>query len=426
MTAEQRKPELRLALALAATVMTLCLSARATTSYKVLYDLPYPDMGVAPGVTVDKEGNVYAATGNGGTGKDCGEYGCGLIFELTPQPGGKWTYSLVHDFIGTWDGGGPNGNFAVDDAGNLWGATVGGGEGERKGGNVFELSPGGDGWTMTVLYRLCNQQGCLLAPRSGLVRDIAGNLYGTTPEGGVHEGGGGFEVSPGPDGKWTGHVLHQFPSFSGDGSGPYAGLIIDTAGNLYGTTSYGGTGCLGEGCGTVYELSPESGGKWKETVLHRFDNNGTDGYFPGAGALFMDSSGSLYGTTEVGGHTSLGGGTVFKLTRLANGSWKENILHNFPGGSGGDLPTAGVVMDKAGNLYGTTGAGGGPNGCGVIYKLAPAAKDIWKYSVLHTFGRVGDGCLPSGNLVIDSNGNLYGGTIFGGTHGNGVVFELTP
>jgi len=174
----------------------------------------------------------------------------------------------------------------------------------------------------------------------------------------------------------------------------------------------------------VYELSPEPGGKWKETVLHRFDNNGKDGYTPGSGALFMDRSGSVYGTTEVGG--SAGYGTLFKLARETKGGWKETILYNFSSGSGGNLPNAGVVMDKAGNLYGATPFGGGPSGCGVLYKLAPTAKHKWKYSVLHTFGEGYDGCVPEGNLVIDSKGNLYGGTVLGGAYGAGTVFELTP
>jgi len=137
----------------------------------------------------------------------------------------------------------------------------------------------------------------------------------------------------------------------------------------------------------------------------------------------MDGSGALYGTTENGGTY---GGVVFKLTPQGDGHWKENTVYDFPGGAKGWLPGAGVVMDKSGNLYGTTDGGGGPNGCGVIYKLAPAGKDKWKYSVLHTFGRVGDGCVPAGNLAIDGKGNLYGGTVLGGTNGYGMVFELTP
>jgi len=397
-----------------------CASARAASKYKVLYDLLSPDDGVVGAVTVEAEGNVYAATGNGGTGKDCGEYGCGLIFELSPQPGGKWAYSLVHDFTGGDDGAIPNGNLVVDASSNLWGASVSGGA--RTGGTVFEFTPGAGGWSETVLYSFCAQQGCVHSPSAGIIMDPSGNLYGTAWE-------AAFEISP-VSGHSKETTLHRFGIRKGDGLDPFARLILDAPGNLYGTTSYGGgEGCAEEGgCGTVYELTPEAGGKWKETVLHRFDNDG-DGVEPGGGALFMDNVGNLYGTTAEGGVTWCGEvtcGTVFELAPTPGGRWKETLLYEFKGGAGGYFPYAGVVMDKAGNLYGATVYGGGPNGCGVLYRLAPGPKDKWKYTVLHTFGRVGDGCLPSGNLAIDNNGNLYGGAIFGGTHGNGVVFELTP
>ena len=156
-------------------------------------------------------------------------------------------------------------------------------------------------------------------------------------------------------------------------------------------------------------------------MLHRFANSRKDGQWPGNGALFMDGSGALYGTTINGGCC---GGVVYKLTPKANGRWKETILYDFQGGASGYLPYAGVVMDKSGNLYGTTD-GGGASGCGVIYKLAPQPKGKWKYTVLYTFYGW-DGCAPAGNLVLDKKGNLYGGTILGGATGNGVIFELTP
>jgi uncharacterized repeat protein (TIGR03803 family) len=268
--------------------------------------------------------------------------------------------------------------------------------------------------------------------------DAAGNLYGTAAV--------AFELSPG-FGDWTETVLHQFGVKRGDGAGPYAGLLLDAAGNLYGTTEGGGNQCGSSGCGTVYELTRDQRGEWMEIVLHRFDNNGTDGVGPGSGALFMDGSGSLYGTTTGGGVNACGGfaeylngrlaehapsadigncGTIFKLTKGGKGIWKEAILYNFKSGSSGHLPFAGVVMDKSGNLYGTTDGGGNSSGCGVIYKLAPQPKGKWKYTVLYTFSGGSDGCIPAGNLVFDKKGNLYGGTVLGGTTGNGVIFELTP
>jgi len=411
MAMERGKLELTTVLRLVVLILILGLAANAKPKYKVLYNAPNPDGGVRGSVTLDAQGNVYGATGGGGTGKDCGEYGCGLIFELTRTAGDNWGFVAVHDFTGGTDGAFPNGNLVLDSSGNLWGASDGGGR--DKVGTVFELTPGAGEWSETVLYNFCNRQGCPAGPQSGVVRDQSGNLYGTADD-------VAFEVSP-ASGHWKETALHRFGVRKGDGADPWAGLILDARGNLYGTTGYGGTGCGGGGCGTVYELSPEAGGKWRETILHRFDNNGKDGYIPGAGALFMDSSGNLYGTTEVGG--AAGYGALFRLSRSASGRWKETILYNFGNGTGGNFPGTGVVM-LAGNLYGTT-AGGGWGECGVIYKLSPGPKDNWTYTVL--YGLLDPlGCLPAGNLAIDSKGNLYGGTLGGGAYGNGVVFELTP
>jgi uncharacterized repeat protein (TIGR03803 family) len=248
--------------------------------------------------------------------------------------------------------------------------------------------------------------------------DNTGNLYGTAPYGGSTA----FELTHG-SGGWNEIVIHRFGVDKGDGAGPYAGLILDSAGNLYGTTYAGGTGCAGDGCGTVYELTPVSGGGWKETVLHAFNNNGKDGYAPGNQPLALDHAGNLYGTTETGGCC---GGTVFKLTPGSKGRWKETIIHNFRPGADGSFAGAGVVMDRAGSLYGTTDDGGDPNcGCGVIYKLSQNKKGKWAYTVLYRFNGT-EGAIPAGNLTLDKKGNLYGGTVLGGTTGNGVIFELTP
>jgi uncharacterized repeat protein (TIGR03803 family) len=198
---------------------------------------------------------------------------------------------------------------------------------------------------------------------------------------------------------------------------------MDAAGNLYGETEAGGTSSrCGGGCGTAYQLQPVSGGGWKEHILHDFGAIG-DGAFPG-GALLLDRTGNLYGTTGVGGAT--GNGTVYKLTRQAHGHWKEHILYSFTGGATGIEPGGGVVMDKGGNLYGTTIAGGSPNcECGLVYKLSPGIGGKWNFKVLHTF--VGsDGAQPAANLIQDDKGNLYGTTITGGAGGNGVAFELIP
>jgi uncharacterized repeat protein (TIGR03803 family) len=418
----RQNPNPRQRLAAIAAVLSLCTVAYAAPKYKVLLDFNGADgYGPSDGVTVDQKGNVYGAAGNGGTG-NC-RNGCGLIFELTRNAEGKWTETILYSFQGGDDGSYPSGSLVLDAAGSLSGTTSG--AGAHNSGTAFALTPGSNQWTEQTLYSFCpkiGKSGCTDGggTQAGLTQDAEGNLYGTKSGGGGY-GGAVFELTPN-SGSWDELMLHTFGVKKGDGDGPYADPILDAAGNLYGTTQGGGNQCGSSSCGTVYELTPESGGKWKETVLHRFDDNGKDGITPGAGALLMDSSLNLYGTTEGGGCC---GGVVYKLTPKSGG-WKETILYAFQGGQSGNQPYAGVVMDKSGNLYGTTDGGGGPNGCGVIYKLAPAGKDNWKYSVLHTFGRVGDGCVPAGNLAIDGKGNLYGGTVLGGTKGYGVVFELTP
>src|SRR5271166_2619484 len=404
-------------LAAVAAVLSLCLAAYGVPKYKVLHSFTGGFDGDGnTGVIVDHSGNVYGTSLGGGGSHNCGQGGCGVVFGLTQRKGGTWAFSTLYSFTAGSDGAGPNSPLALDASGNLYGTTGSGGR--RGGGTVFELTRGPGGWTQTVLYSFCDQDACVGLPQAGVVMDPAGNLYGTTPK--LPHGGAVFALVP-KSGRWEETMLHAFGIKKGDGVAPYAGPILDAAGNLYGTTLGGGLQCGSSTCGTVYELTPLAGGGWKETILRRF--NGRDGQWPGGGALFMDGTGALYGTTENGGTY---GGVVFKLTPQGNGHWKESTVYAFQGGSKGWLPGSGVVMDKAGNLYGITDGGGGPNGCGGLYKLAPAGKDNWKYSVLHRFGRLHDGCVPAGNLAIDQKGNLYGGTVLGGVNGYGVVFELTP
>jgi uncharacterized repeat protein (TIGR03803 family) len=248
--------------------------------------------------------------------------------------------------------------------------------------------------------------------------DKEGDLYGATSGGGAYGDGIVFRLTPHADGRWTEEILHDFPSSPDDGSDPNGGLIQDALGNWYGTTKSGGTDHT---AGTVFELSHGSG-VWTESTLYSFGTQSGDGGSPTAG-LVMDGNGNLYGTTPKGSPWS----TAFKLTP-GSGGCSETVLYRFcvsmPVCKNGTAPYAGVVMDKAGNLYGTTTAGGTYE-CGVIYKLAPEPKGGWKYTVLHIFA-ADQGCLPEGNLVLDKKGNLYGGTALGGAYGPGVVFELTP
>ncbi|HWY55036.1 MAG TPA: choice-of-anchor tandem repeat GloVer-containing protein [Terriglobales bacterium] len=387
-------------------------TASAQPKFKILHAFSGSDgAGLWGNLIVDQKGNLYGTTGGGGP------YKYGTVFELSPGSGGEWTHTILHGFDIHGDGGyAPLGGLVFDAQGNLYGGAEEGGA--HDAGTIFELTPGSSGWTYTVIYTFCSKSKCQDggAPYGALAIDKAGILYGTA--------GGAFELTSGSDG-WTEEVLYGFRSNRG-GTTALAGPILDEAGNLYGTTEKGGTTCPPPGCGTTYELKPVGEG-WKHIILHNFGSFQYDGEGASVGQLAVDGAGSLYGTTFAGGRNICftGCGTVFKLTPESNGHWKETILYNFRNGASGNGPGGGVVVDKAGNLYGTTIYGGGQCGCGVVYKLAPAAKGGWKYTVLHTF--VGsDGAQPDANLILDSQGNLYGTTPAGGSGGLGVVFEVTP
>lgn len=253
-------------------------------------------------------------------------------------------------------------------------------------------------------------------PRAGLVLDSAGNLYGTTAYGGAHGSGCVFKLTPSASGKWTESRLYNFTGRQ-DGGNPFAGLVFDRAGNLYGTTSGGGAGF-----GVVFEITPTSDGIWKEKVLHSF--TGGDGSSPVDGLIF-DGAGNLYGTTSAGGgNCGDGCGVVFELTQNADGSWSESVLYSFTYGNNGCLPRGGLISDPAGNLYGTTWA------CGVydegtVFELTPSAGGSWTEAVLYAFESVGEA--PVAGLIFDAEGNLYGTTpLLIGDSGFGTAFELVP
>ena len=280
-----------------------------------------------------------------------------------------------------------------------------------------------------VLYSFAPRTGAF--PSAGLIIDAQGNLYGAASGGDQGAGHGAvFELSPAVGGVWSGTELTTFPHI-GDGWNPYAGLVSDPSGILFGTTSQGGaesTTCL-QGCGVAFELAQVSKGEWSETVIHTFIG-GIDGNSPRAGVI-LGSDGSVYGTTSYGGSSDFG--IVFKLSFHG---WKESILHTFTGGVDGGVPSASLVMDASGNLYGTTYSGGNLNdcpktaGCGVVFELSPS-NGVWKETILHTFTGGVDGANPLSSLVLDENGNLYGATYTAGDlsacsgAGCGTVFELS-
>jgi uncharacterized repeat protein (TIGR03803 family) len=353
-------------------------------------------------------------------------------------------------------GANPRAGLIMDSSGNLYGTTEGGGHGVyAEAGTVFELIPNTakTAWTEKVLYSFCSEADCAdgEVPYASLIRDAAGNLYGTTSGGGAYSGGTVFELTPPAKGKtaWAQKVLYSFcagGSLCTDGQLPEADLIMDVSGNLYGTTESGGAhqaGILCEilggngGCGTVFELTPPAKGKtaWTHKVLYSFCAQGslcTDGATPVAG-LIRDA-GKLYGTTDRGGTRAMG--TVFELTPPAKGktAWTEKVLYSFCARSGctdGYFPEAGLIMDAAGNLYGTTEDGGAHELWGTVFELIPnAAKTAWTQRVLHSFGAYAeDGLTPFAGLIMDKSGNLYGTTYAGGaavSNPYGTVFELKP
>ncbi len=410
-------------------ILTLVLApgAWAQSKFKTLYKFTGGTDGSQPraGLIFDQAGNMYGMTQGGGAN------GFGTVFKLTPNSDGSWSETVLHRFTGDTDGFMPHAGLTFDVAGNLYGTTSAGGA--YGSGTVFELTPSSDGsWTENVLHHFNGKDG--RDPMAGLIFDAAGNLYSTTFAGGAPElcvpsGGCGtvFKLTPNSDGSWTESVLYSFCSIAHctDGGTSQAGLTFDAAGNLYGTTPLYGSR-IAFGYGVVFKLTPNSDGSWTEAVLHQF-RGGKDGGHPYANVTF-DAAGNLYGTTNAGG--AYGGGTVFELTPNSDGSWTENVLHHF-NGKDGRGPMAGLIFDQAGNLYGTTEGGGNPscgsysNGCGVVFRLTPNAKGRWNETVLHTFTDH-PGAFPLAGLVFDAAGNLYGTTSGDGTTTFGSVFEITP
>ena len=348
-------------------------------------------------LTADGKGNFYGTTYQGGT------FGPGTVFELSPNGGGGWNETVLYSFDGGLnigpDGAGPSGPVIFDRMGNLYGTTRFGGTDYIycSYGTVFELSPAGASWTETIPFSEC-PQGDGIAPMNGLIIDPAGNLYGTSLENGPLSGAV-FELSPSVGG-WTYQRIYSAPTSSG--------LTMDAAGNIYGATS-----------STVFELSPNGNGGWNPTIIHTFAGHPYDGTVA-EGTPVLDQFGSLYGTTYGGGVYNHG--TVYVLSPEQNGEWTEKILYSFPGGKNGANPAAGIVFDPAGNIYGTTALGGSSHG--TVFELAALGSSHYQHIVLWTFnGTDGEG--PLGSLILDNLSNLYGTTNSGGSSNAGTVFEVT-
>ena len=319
------------------------------------------------------------------------------------QPAESQTYKVIHNFTGIGqDGATPYGGPILDEFGNLYGTTYLGGT--YGSGMVYRLSPSGSSWKGTSLYSFTGPNGAGPAFGTLAIHDHA--LFGTT-EGGVPFGTA-FEVSEPCKNGCRGSVVHRFGSGT-DGAQPIGAVVFDAAGNLYGTTSLGGT----YGNGTVFEVT-HSG---VESVIYNFNATG-DPINPAAGVT-VDAAGNLYGTASLGGAYS--NGAVYKLSHSTSG-WNETVLYNFQNLNDGANPVGGVILDKAGNLYGGT-FDGGVNGGGTVYELSPSAQG-WTMTILYSFtGGYGG---PYNKLTFDTKGNLYGATNGEGANGFGLVFKLTP
>jgi hypothetical protein len=412
---------------LALLVAPFLLGANASAQTEItLYDFTGGTNGGAPeaGLIFDTQGNLYGTASGGGKPDGCYfDLGCGTVFELSPATGGGWTLTTLYTFQGGADGANPGGPLLMDVSGNLYGETPGGGGSSStcmnsECGTVFELSPNGSGgWTKKTLHEFQGGDDGS-APNGALVFDSAGNLYGITIQGGGscsysnYGCGTVYELIPQTDGHWEEVILHHFGLSSNDGWGPSGGVVFNAKGDLFGATGAGGfiSDECAIGCGTVFALKPDSG-KWKEEILYKF--NWTDGSGPNA-QLAIDSAGNIYGTTYQGAASI--GGTVFELSPETGGGWSFQDLHLFLDHSGVS-PRVGVVLDAQGNLYGSTEFGGddaeqcrnsiGDAGCGVIYEMSPTGSGVWTYTDLYLFTGEDDCNYPVGSPVLDSLGNIY-------------------
>ena len=380
-------------------LLALACFAQSQT-FQVLHTFEGTD-GISPGALVmDSGGNLYGTAGRGGI-NNCSTFGCGTVFELSSTQS-SWSFSTLYKFQSETDGWSPASPLTIGPGGAFYGATVDGGI-EGGGGTVFRVSPTCTDpgckhtiWTKTTLYRFGQCDGA--GTNGGLVLDRAGNLYGTTIAACSHRGQV-YELSPaqGLQNNWSKTVVHAFAGAPSDGSWILDTLLIDNSGNLYAPSFSGGNSNVG----TVYRLSLQ-GNTWKEDLVYVF--SGLNVIHP-VGNLISDSSGALYGVTYGDQQPS----TAFKLTN-SEGSWVFTQLHAFLPGQA-QLLNSGMVMDAAGNLYGA--GDGGAYGYGAVYKLTQMPNG-WVYSTLHDFTGGSDGSLPIGPLALDANGNLYGSASAGG------------
>lgn len=390
-------------------------------TFSVLHNFTDGADGAGPrsALTVGSDGALY------GTAEIGGPHGYGTVFRLS-RMNSAWVFSTLYGFAGASDGADPIGGVAFGPHGDLYGTTQQGGP--ENDGTVYALRPPSPlcrsltcDWNETILHTFTGVPDGLNPWGENLVFDAAGNIYGTTTSGGAHDAGTVFELTRSGSG-YTENILYNFAG-SPDGAYPFAGVVFDATGHLYGTTGNGGTGRGCEyGCGTVFQLTPSNGG-WQENVLVNFDFGLAElagAYYPFT-PLVVDSAGNLYGTTIYSGTYSLNG-IVFKLTP-SDGGFKTSLFYNFPSSC---QPYGGVIMDTQGNFYGQCVSGGASN-IGWIFELTNCSQHCTLLD-LHDFTGP-DGAMPTSPVALDTNGNLYGATEYGGTSVNcqlgcGVVWEI--
>ncbi len=406
--------------AMLSAILLTCFAAQVEAqTYTVIHSFSGGRDGAAPmaGLTIDGSGNLYGTANFGGnTGGNCGAGGCGVLYRLSNHNSG-WILTPLYSFLGGDDGMNPETAIVViGPDGNLYSTTFYGGgscNGSQGCGTVFKLQPPVETchsvlcpWTETNLHSFNGDDGS--GPVGALVFDQQGNLDGVTNTGSLRNGGTVYQLSA--SGGWMESIIFHPYGYPG------SSVTLDHAGNLYGSTFIGMNGP-----GTIYQLTP-SGSNWIGTDIYDF-TGGSDGAYPKAGVI-LDQAGNLYGATTVGGSGQ--GGTVFELMP-SNGGWNFNLIYSFTGPANGQLvvgPVGNLVMDAAGNLYGTTIADGA-FGYGAVFKLTNSSEG-WTYTSLHDFTGGSDGSYPYSNLIFDSNGNIFGTASSGGAFGAGVVFEITP
>lgn len=404
-------PRLTLALACAAVALVvLFVQPSSAQTESVLYSFTTGDGATTPvgSLIMDSSGNLYGVSGSNTEG---------AVYELMPSSGGTWILKILHEFNSLSDGT-PAAGLIMDAAGNLYGTCLFGGS-TGYFGSVYELKPLSNGtWKEQVLHSFVNDGHDGNFPDATLIFDKAGNLYGTTEEGGLKNVGVVFELTPYAGGAgWKEKILYSLPYKQKHWNDLDFPLVLDSAGNLYGVSDQGDNGPY------VFKLSPTSQGPWTLTTLYTFSvNSGPGPNAPWSGVVF-DSAGNLYGVTAGGG--AQGSGTVYQLSPAADGTWTEHNVVDFPSScSPACLPEAGITVDSSGNIFGTAAATGTS---GVAYEVSPNGDGTWSLSILHAFSGGDDGADPGSGALLDVSGNLYGTTIEGGgTKGRGVVYEITP